>query len=192
MYILFMYICRYIYVYTYIQFWYDILLNVSVCVFLTSCTWTLSLLWWCQCTVPGRIPSGSSPQVPSLCYSQGHAGLTQLTLDTPRFSHHLDDIKKGILNWLRDNNRFMVSGINVAIEYLFGINVFQEMVPQEIAKAFFPSFFWLDFVDTWVIHVCETLVRYATRSIHTSTPRKITLSGWIHYQDEWYLELSFS
>jgi len=42
----------------------------------------------------------------------------------------------------------MVSGINVAIEYLFGINVFQEMVPQEIAKASFPSFFWLDFVDT--------------------------------------------
>lgn len=42
----------------------------------------------------------------------------------------------------------MVSGINVAIEYLFGSNVFQEMVPQEIAKGIFPIAFLVRFVDT--------------------------------------------
>lgn len=51
----------------------------------------------------------------------------------------------------------MVSGINVAIEYLFGINVFQEMVPQEIAKGIFPIAFLVRFVDTWIIHVCVRL-----------------------------------
>lgn len=95
MYILFMYICSYRYVYIHtIIIWYPSK-HLCLCLFdiLHLDSQSLVVLW-CQCNVPGRIPFGSSPQVPSLCYSQGHTGLTQLTLDTPRFSHHLDDIKK--------------------------------------------------------------------------------------------------
>lgn len=180
---------------------------MSVCVFLTSCTWTrmvscgvptcqeeylLAVRHRCQACAILRVSLGWY----SWLWMRDKRAWKYVESDEDACRQDFPIIwmmlKRWNFNSPRENNRFMVSGINVAIEYYIWNRCFPGDGAKKNSEGVFPMLFWLDFVDAWVIHVCETLVRYATRSIHTSTPRKIAVSGWIHYQDEWYLELSSS
>ncbi len=142
----------YIYIYTYnyqsIIIWYPSKPPGPLFVFfLASCSWTLrvnhganatcqeeyllAVRHWCQACVILRVTRKAWKYdiwVMNVCFA--------------KISIIWMMLKCWNLDLLREHNHFIVSGISVASKYqLFGIDIFQELVPHEIAKASFPSLF---------------------------------------------------